>query len=197
MGIAQDFETVAFLHAHGMNVEPRRLSAMVRAAVAVLPRDVRPGSVADLTAPEVEALERGGFDLDDRKLADEDPLVLTAAKYAALLRDSLTTASAARELRVKPSRIRQRLTADPPTLYGLRVNSRWVIPRFQFHQRQMIRGFEAILEKLDRELHPVAFYTWFVTPSVDLVAGEQHLSPQQWLIAGYSINAVARLAEDL
>lgn len=199
-----DPATVAFLHSHGLDLRPQQLSELVRAAVEALPQDVRPGVAdADLTRGEVEALKRGGVDLADRRLGEADPLALTAAKYAAILEDSFGTTAAAEHLRVKPSRVRQRLTAKPPTLYGIRVGSRWLIPRFQFHRHsngQTIPGFEAILERLDPGVHPVAVFNWFTTPHVDLTPPDDEdraLSPREWLVAGYPLEAVACLAEDL
>ncbi len=196
-----DPATIAFFHSHGLDVQPRQLSELVRAAVEALPQDIRPGVAdADLTPAEVRALERGSFDLSDRQLGEADPLALTTAKYAAILEDSLSTTAAAQHLRVKSSRVRQRLTAKPPTLYGIRVGSRWLIPRFQFHSRGAVPGLAAILERLNPGVHPVAMFNWFTTPNVDLAPPNDEdriLSPREWLLAGYPVENAACLAEDL
>ena len=56
--------------------------------------------VADLTTTEAAILELGGFSRDSEELDVDDPLVQTRAEYAALLKSSLSTAEAARRLRV-------------------------------------------------------------------------------------------------
>jgi hypothetical protein len=114
--------TRAFLHAHGLRIEPEALDRLVQEALERLPRGLyRDDPQRDLTAAEIEALREGGFPLEGEDLGEDDPLARTAAEYAALVQTSLTTAAAAARLRVEPSRIRQRLTERPPTLYGIRL----------------------------------------------------------------------------
>lgn len=191
----------AFLHAHGIRVQPEILDRLVAEAVARLPRSLyREDSRAELSPSEVRALERGGFALDSEDLGAKDPLVRTAAEYAALLTTSLTTAEAAVRLDVEPSRIRQRLTSRPPTLYGIRLESGWRIPEFQFDGKSLIPGFAEVVGQLDPELHPIAIYRWFTTPNPDLPArglSEGRLSPREWLRLGFRPGAIAELAGEL
>lgn len=193
--------TVAFLHSHGITVSPESLDELVQEAVARMQRSLyRPDPRADLSGPEVEALERGGFNLKPADLGKDDPLARTVAEYAALLKSSLSTAEAARRLGVDPSRIRQRLTAEPPTLYGIRVGGGWVLPAFQFDGDDLVPGIGEVVSRLDPELHPVSVFRWFTHPGPDLVAeelGEQPLSPREWLRLGLPVQAVADLAAAL
>ena len=137
--------TKAFLHAHGIEVAPEELDPMLREAISRLRRTLyRPNSRADLTREEARTLEQGNFMLDNRQ-GVQDPLAQTVAEYAALLRSSLSTADAAKRLGVNPSRIRQRLTSEPPTLYGIRIGSCWYIPDFQFDGDKAIQGLGKVV----------------------------------------------------
>jgi hypothetical protein len=199
-GTALRAATVAFLHTHGIDVAPESLDPMVQEAITRLQRTLyRPDSRADLTKAEAEALERGGFVLDPDS-STEDPLAETAAEYAALLKSSLSTSEAANRLGVDPSRIRQRLTSDPPTLYGIRIETSWYIPEFQFDGNELIHGIGEIIAHLDPELHPVAIFRWFTTPNPDLSTDKPRArsrSPRDWLRLGLAIQPVVALASNL
>jgi hypothetical protein len=193
--------TDAFLHAHGIEVSPEVLDPMVQEAVARLQRTLyRRNSRADLTRNEAKALERGGFVLEPEGSGTEDPLAQTVAEYAALLKSSLSTSEAATRLAVDPSRIRQRLTSDPPTLYGIRIGASWYIPEFQFDGGEPIRGIGEVIAHLDRELHPVAVFRWFTAPNPDLSTDDPrggNLSPRDWLRLGFPVQPVVELAANL
>lgn len=193
--------TIAFLHSHGIRVAPPILDEMVREAVTRMHQTLyRSDPRTDLTEAEVEALRRGGFVPEPADFGAEDPLAKTAAEFAALLKSSLPTTAAAERLGVDPSRIRQRLTSQPPTLYGIRLESGWVIPELQFDGSKLIPGIAEVVASLDPELHPVAVYRWFTSPNPDLsVDGEEDriLSPRDWLRFGLPIQTVAELAADL
>lgn len=193
--------TLAFLHTHGIEVAPEALDPMVREAVNRLQRTLYPkSSRADLTAAEVEALEQGGFNLEPIEPGSEDPLAQTVAEYVALLKSSLTTTGAADRLGVDPSRIRQRLTSQPPSLYGIRVGNGWSIPEFQFDGDRLIQGIGEVVARLDPQLHPVSVFRWFTTPSPELSADEmrgRNLSPREWLRMGLPVRPVVELAASL
>jgi uncharacterized protein YifE (UPF0438 family) len=194
--------TVAYLYAHGIRVAPETLDVMVQEAVDRMRRTLyRSDPRADLTAAEAEALRRGGFNLEPLDLGADDPLVQTAAEFAALLKESLPTAAAAERLGVDPSRIRQRLTSQPPTLYGIRLESGWVVPELQFDGSKLIPGIAEVVARLDPELHPMSVFRWFTTPNPDLALegeeGSRTLSPRDWLRLGLPVQAVADLAADL
>ena len=155
----------------------------------------RPGSVP-LTPTEQRLLADGGFDLRPRD-GRRDPIAETAARYEGLLRTSLSTAEAGARLGVDPSRIRQRLAER--TLYGIRPQSQWVLPAFQFLEKGEVPGWSAVAPRLRTGLHPVAVQCWFLEPNVDLVDPEtdKRLSPRNWLRAGFPPEAAARSAAEL
>ncbi len=200
---AQIDPTVAYLHSHGIRVAPGVLDEMVREAVARMHRTLyRSDPQPDLTEAEIAALRRGGFVLEPTELGVEDPLVRTAVEFAALLKESLPTAAAAARLGVDPSRIRQRLTSDPPSLYGIRLESGWVIPEFQLDGDRTIPVIGEVVAHLDSELHPVSVFRWFTQPNNDLVVEREReeprsLSPRDWLRLGLPVQPVAELAAHL
>lgn len=181
-------------------MSPEQLDLLVREAINRLQRDLfRADPKRELSREEVRVLEQGGFDLEPVDLAGEDPLARAAALYSGLLKTSLDTAAAARLLGVDASRIRHRLTSRPPSLFGIRLESGWRIPRFQFDGDELLPGLGEVVAELDPELHPATVYSWFVTPNCDLVAelAEQPLSPRDWLSHGFPPRAVAELARHL
>jgi DNA-binding CsgD family transcriptional regulator len=196
-----ELDTQAFLHTHGIRVEPKGLDVMLEAAVAHLQRALyRSDPRADLTPAEAEVLEQGGFAVEPENPEGEQALARTAAEYAALLKTGLTTAQAATRLGVSPSSVRQQLSGEPRRLFGIRLGSGWVVPAFQFEGDQLVPGIAEVIAKLDPELHPVAVYRWFTSPDPDLLlegVTERPLSPLEWLRAGLPPEPVAALAGDL
>ncbi|MCP3963010.1 MAG: hypothetical protein GY719_34665 [bacterium] len=193
--------TVAYLHAHGLQVTPEQLDGLVQEAIDRLQQELfRSDPRRELSREEIEILEAGGFDLEPVDLGGEDPLARAAALYSGLLKTSLDTAAAARLLGVDPSRIRHRLTSRPPSLYGIRLGSGWRLPRFQFDGERLVPGIGEVVAELDPELHPATVHNWFVSSNPDLVAeslAEGLLSPRDWLCHGFPPRAVAALARHL
>lgn len=188
----------------GIEIELEMLDEMVLEAVASLRKTYhRPDPRSDLTPEEVAALEEGGFNLDPPEPGPDDPLARAAADYAALLHTALTTSEAAERLGVDPSRIRQRLTAQPPGLYGIRLDAEWRIPVFQFEGNRVLPGWAQLLAQLSPDVHPVAFHRWLTLPHSDLLYVEEDdgqakpVSPRDWLRAGYPSDAVADLVTEL
>ena len=104
------------------------------------------------------------------------------------------------------SRIRQRLLER--SLIGIRRGRGWLLPRYQFQVqeqdgqpvvRALVPGIEQVFPRLSPELHPVALWRWFSSPSTELVPEDEDapLSPRDWLIAGREPAVVARLAAGL
>jgi hypothetical protein len=190
--------TVAYLHARGLQVEPETLTPLFEDAL----REMRstlfpPDPAADLPAPEVAALRRGGFELAPLSAESSNALARTTAEYAVLQSTSLTAGETARKLGVDPSRVRQLLAARK--IYGLQVRGAWKIPVFQFVDDRLLPGLEEVVPALPKALHPIAVYHWFMTPNPDLAPEELdgELSPREWLLSGHSPRPVAELAADL
>lgn len=192
--VRQRAEAEAYLHAHGIDVSPQLFDDMVRVAVESLAETVRGTTREELTRAEASVLERGGFDLSAKGLGRADPVARAAALHAALLQTGLTTGEAAERLGVHPSRIRQRL--NERTIYGIRANSEWRIPTFQFDNDRLVPGAAQVFSAIDPELHPAAVYRWFNSLSPDLYdeEGDRNLSPRDWLVTGRNVQRVVQLA---
>jgi hypothetical protein len=187
----------AYLHAHGIDVEPATLSELVREVVGRMPGMLRDDPRSELTPEEVATLERGGGDLTPRDLASEDPVARGVAEMAALVGRSLTTKQAAEFLGVDPSRVRQRL-ADR-TLYGFRWAGQWRVPMFQFDEEGLVRGLEEIIPLLDPDLSPLEVYLWLTTPDAELRADnlDRDLTPLEWLRLGFTMAPLRHIAKHL
>ena len=199
-----DRDLLAFLQAHGLSMAPEGLDPLLAEAIASLKRTLyRDDPKADLPPAEAAALERGGFSFEPPEAPAASPLATSTALYAALLETALDTAELARRLRVDPSRVRQRLTSRPPSLYGIRRSAGWAIPVFQLAHPdadRLVPGVGRVVARLPGDLHPVAVYRWFTTPTPDLAPPDgaaEALSPRDWLLAGLDVEAVEALAGEL
>jgi len=148
-----------------------------------------------LTLDEQRALESGGVPIGGQLALR--PLAARAAKYHAILTGSLNAEQAAKRLGVSTGRVRQRLLADPPTLYGIRDSNVWRLPAFQFASKGLVPNVDRVISQLDRELDPVAVENWFRQPHIDLEQDGHLVSPLDWLAQGRSVQPVAELAGDL
>lgn len=196
-GAVSNLETMAFLHAHGLDVEPKGLVAALRAALEAA--QVRYyGAVGDegLTAAEIEVARSGG--LDDEPVSEAtDPLLQGVIAYAALVHAGLTTRKAAERLGVTDARIRQRLRDR--SLLALRAGKSWHLPEFQFTRKGELPGWGEVCPHLPASTSPVALERWLALPHPDLVVGDDETpaSPRDWLMAGRPPQAVASLAAEL
>lgn len=189
--------STAVLERAGLRVDPEEFDRLVAEALEeVIPLRPSPDPAAELSDQELATLTAGGMRFDPLQAGRDQPLVRTAALYAALLASSLSVAQAAAQLGVGESRIRQRL--GERTLYGVKRPGAWRLPRFQFAAQGTVPGIERVLQRLAPDLHPLAVVGWFTTPNPDLTVGEDErpISPLDWLNAGLPAEAVADPAED-
>lgn len=149
---------------------------------------------------ESDALQAGGMDLRPQQPGESDPLLEGATHFARMVNESLTVQEAAERLGgVNESRVRQRLLADPPTLYALKSGREWRLPKFQFLRRGTAPGLQTVIAALPRDLDPVSVERWFMAPNPDLGVGDEErpVSPIEWLKMGGSPERAAELAKDL
>jgi len=192
-------ETMAFLHVHGLDVEPKGLNATLREAIKALKALYYPGPRQDgLTAAEVEVLCSGGLDPTPRPYGEQgDPLLKGVLAYASLVETGLTTLQVAKMLQVSDARIRQRL--QDRTLLAIKCGRSWKLPLFQFAGERELPGWAEVAHQLPQPMSPVAVESWLRTPNSELVAGEEEkpISPRDWLLAGRPPQPVACLAAGL
>jgi hypothetical protein len=151
-------------------------------------------TAALLTAGEVDALQSVG--LSTAKWTGEttrDPLMQSIGDYMALVETSLTTAEAARYLKVDVSRIRQRLRER--SLFGIEYDGERRLPRFQFERKQVLPGLREVISALPEGQNPLDVAQWFLSPNPDLEFENGELSPRDWLLKGESVNVVVQLAQ--
>ncbi|HMJ13558.1 MAG TPA: hypothetical protein VK524_19195 [Polyangiaceae bacterium] len=151
-----------------------------------------------LASGEAELLDEAGL---VEKPEGAYPLERAGIELELLLRESLSLDQAARELKVSTGRLRQRLSPDVRTLYGVKVGGRaWRIPRFQFARKgRLVRNLNKVLPRFSAEAHPLSVYTWLTSPHQDLVVGkdEKSVTPIAWLEAGLEPEVVAKLATEV
>lgn len=146
-------------------------------------------------AATIQLLELGGLVMDAVAASVPDVTAQTRASFEELRATSLTVDEAASLLGVDPSRVRQRLRAR--TLFGLREDDAWRLPRRQFSEHDQIRGLARVLPAIRDGLHPVAVWNWLTLPDPDLQTGATSLSPIDWLASGGDIDVVRAIASDL
>ncbi len=167
-----------------------------RSFLDLLERTVPPGRPtevgSDLSAAEAAVLADGSVGLTVSAETTARALGRTAARWASLLLNSVTTAEAAGMIGVQESRVRQRLANR--TLYGFKHEDAWRVPRFQFYDDRLVPGVATVFPRLADTITPVAVETWFTIPTMELVLDGQPMSPRDWLIAGGDPTVVGRLA---
>lgn len=193
-----DVETLAFLHAHGLDVEPKELPKALRDAINQLQSLYYPISGQEgLPAAEIQIHRSGGLDPAPRELGTNDPLLRGVMTYAGLVDTGLTALEAAEMLGVTDARIRQRLKER--TLFAIKDCGSWRLPVFQFAEGRELPGWGEVAQNLPPGISPVTVAHWLLLPNVDLSVGEDETptSPRAWLLEGRSPQSVAQLARAL
>ena len=158
-----------------LSVTPHDLRLWLTSAEAAIAElDAEPGAQSvQLSAGEASLLDEAGFTAGH----DDEPgaLIRSRIEFEVLLRrGSLTLADAAKALGVTASRLRQRLSPGKRTLYGIKDEGDWRIPKFQFQGRnRLVRGIDRVLPRIRRDAHPLSVKKWFTTPHQDLVLGQE------------------------
>lgn len=192
-----DPTTMAFLHAHGLDVEPTKLEAALQAALDAFEVGYFPSATEALTVYEAEVAAAGGLDPTPVS-GTTDPLVGGVVAYARILHTGLTSKGAAERLGVSDARVRQRI--QERTLLGVRSGNAWRIPVFQFvPDGGELPGWGEVCTRIPVHASPVVVERWLGTPHPDLVIGDEEIpvSPRRWLAEGRAAAAVAGLADEL
>jgi hypothetical protein len=158
------------------------------AAEQLLPEQPAVDARSELSAAEVEFLERAGVNPSDFAPPDQgaaSALVRTAAGYAVLLAASAPPSAIAERIGVDESRVRQRINQH--TLYAVRDGRGWRVPLFQLDAsgHALLPGLERIVPHL-YDAHLVEVARWFLSPQVDLEGPDEvPMSPRDWLLSGH------------
>jgi hypothetical protein len=152
-----------------------------------------------LSATEASLLDEARFSAGDQ----EQPSALERSRIELELlvqRESLSLEQAAKALGVSAARLRQRLSPTKRTLYGVKDERAWRIPKFQFEKKdKIVRGIDKVFPRVRPDAHPLAVKRWFTMPHQDLVVDddEEPVTPLAWLAAGQPPEVVAELAGEI
>jgi hypothetical protein len=176
-----------------------RRPSFIRAVAEVLEENRQlvesaPEASRGLTQEEASLLASAGL-MVDVPAKDPNAIERTIAEYASILESALSVTAAAKQLKVEPARIRQRLNAR--TLYGIKRNGEWRLPAFQFSKRAEVPGIADIVRRLPDDIHPVEFSTWLQRTDPDLQIDGKPVSPLRWLRSGGSPKQAAEIAAHL
>src|SRR5436305_774235 len=169
----------------GLNLSLDDLEHLVmQAAERLLPDQPAVSGRSELSAGEVEFLQRAGVEDSDFAPSDRgaaSALAQTAGDYAVLLAASLRPAEIADRIGVDESRIRQRINQH--TLYAVRDGRGWRVPIFQLDAsgHALLPGLEGIVSHL-HDAHVVEVARWFLSPQAAPEGpDDQPMSPRDWL----------------
>lgn len=179
--VDEDFRSV--LEDRGIGMSPQGLVDLVFELVSGLPKA---SDDSELSESDREQLQRVGMSFEPFE-GDFDPLAGSVVKLSQLIASSLTTTEVAEKLGVGPSRVRQRLSSDAPTLYGFKFAREWKLPQFQFSNGGLVPGMEEVIPNIPERWSPLEVFNWFSSPNPDLVVSdneEKPLSPIEWLESG-------------
>ena len=193
---AQQSEDLYF-QMHGLTPQaPEALNEALRRAIESMHRTLYAPSRDELTPSELALLDRAGVDVEEHP-DREDPMMVYATEFGAILATSLSATRAGERLGgVTAVRVRQMIRER--SLYALRLEGRWRIPIFQFQDERLVPNIVAVNPVLPRTLDPVSVLRWYTRPDPELEAAAGGvLSPLDWLRAGMDPASVVRLAQDL
>ncbi len=170
---------------------------MKSASVSQAARSGCCNSAMGLPAAEQAVLRAGGLDVEPRP--GPDPLAMTAFKYIAIVKRSLTVNEVVERLQFDGGRVRQ-LVVDR-SLYSFVVAGKLRIPAFQFSPGGgLVPNIARVNRALSPALHPVEVFNWLDGENSDLCLdreGKTAVSPLAWLQAGRDPDLVVLLARRL
>lgn len=193
---AQQSEDLYF-QMYGLTAQaPEALNEALRRAIETMHRTLYAPSRDELTPAELAVLEQAGVDVEEHP-DREDPMMVYATEFGAILATSLSATQAGERLGgVTAVRVRQMIRER--SLYALRLEGRWRIPVFQFQDEGLVPNIVAVNPMLPRTLDPVSVLRWYTRPDPELeIPGGDVLSPLDWLRAGMDPAPVVKLARDL
>lgn len=179
-----------------LDTSPETLNNALRVVLDNMDSMVYGDATHGMSEEEQVVLRRAGFKLEHG--AGPDPLAEATAKYAAIVKRSLTSEAVSEKLGLSPSRVRQ-LISDR-SLYSFLIERNRHIPDFQFAGDELAPNIAQVNRALSTEMHPVEVYNWYHLPSVDLFVDDdidQTVSPMECLKAGRDVDKVVFLANRL
>ena len=91
----------------------------------------------------------------------------------------------AKQLKVTPSRVYQRLSSRE--LYSFRLDGKRLVPDFQFASGKLIPNIAQVNKALPETMHPLGIFNWYHQKNADLFIDDEQeilLTPLEWLAEG-------------
>ena len=186
-----------YFQMYGLSAQaPEALNEALRRAIESMHRTLYAPSRAELVPSEVALLEQSGVEIEEHSM-HADPMAAYAIEFGAILATCLSPARTGERLGgITSVRVRQMIRER--SLYALRLEGRWKIPVFQFHEEGLVPNIGAVNQALPPTLDPVSVLRWYTRPDPELEApGGETLCPLDWLKAGMEPASVVELARDL
>lgn len=185
-----------FFQMYGLKAQPpATLNKALAQAIQSMHRSVYGESARELTTAELEVLKEAGVDVDEHAELS-DPMIEYATEFAAILKTSLSTTQAAKQLGVHAVRIRQMI--GDGTLYAVQVAGRWRIPEFQLQDEALVPNIGEVNAVIHRGLDAVSVLRWYTLPDAELETSDgEILSPLEWLKRGLKPEPVVLIASQL
>ena len=115
----------------------------------------------------------------------QDLVTEGAVRFAALVERSLSAKDVAKQLKVTPNRVYQRLSSRE--LYSFRLDGKRLVPDFQFAGGKLIPNIAQVNKALSETMHPLGIFNWYHQKSADLFIDDEQetlLTPLEWLAEG-------------
>lgn len=126
-----------------------------------------------------------------RKVSQERRVEMATAALemkAQLDAAALSSVQAAKHVKVGASRLRQ--LAEAGRIWAYRQGSQWRIPLTQFHEGELLPGWEQVWELIPQAATPVSVFRFLTIDREEL----GHWSVRDWLAAGEPVGPVLDLA---
>lgn len=186
----------AYLDSHGIRYSMLQIAGFLKEALDARPEVLYASAQSGLPDREKEILRKGGVDWE-RPLS-RDFAAETAASFAVLAKQSLTSSEAASLTGLTPGRIRQLVSNRE--IFSFVIGKRRLLPSFQFIDNDLVPNISRVNQAISPTFHPVGVEQWYHQKNGDLFTDDEMedlRSPLEWLREGRNPEPVCFLAENL
>jgi hypothetical protein len=154
---------------------------------------------SQLSTEERKTLVSGGAVIDDTPQSQEAVKEL-ANECRGLINASLNQKSVTSLLHISAEILSLMTTQRPPELHSFRLkHSQLLYPAWQFSASETIPHLRKLLSQAPADAHVLSMSRFMMEKNMDLAISDsgQHISPRDWLIAGYDPEPVMVILSDL
>lgn len=171
-----------YLEARGIS-GPDAIADALRRVFNSMEPSVHESRTSGLTEQEQAILREGKLRLE--RTGGRDLVAEGAVRFAALVERSLSAKDVAKQLKVTPNRVYQRLSSRE--LYSFRLDGKRLVPDFQFASGKLIPNIAQVNKALPETMHPLGIFNWYHQKNADLFIDDEQeilLTPLEWLAEG-------------